>query len=312
MNVASLVSTQVISLFIIMVLGYLARSFGVISGKGTVALEKLLIYVTNPLLIFIAFQSQSGTGRLGAMATVIGASAVIHIGTTVLAMLIFRNKPLKQANTLRFCLIFSNCGFMGYPLLRAAFPANGMFYGACYVLFFTVYMWTLGVFLLSSGKKGTTGTCLRKAVLNPGVIAAVLGLIFCLMGIRLPSALFSALDSTAEITFPLAMIILGSMLRSAPIGKLLGNGGVYLVTIAKNIVLPLLVLLICRLFKVADGTTYVCVIMASTPVAAKAPILAETYGADRTSALSAVAISTLCSLVSIPAVLYITRMVLGV
>lgn len=307
MGVASIVSEQVISLFIILIIGYLASSFGFLSEKTATGMGKLMVYVTNPLLIFMAFQQGVDKGQWGVMTTIIGISALIHIAVTVLSLFLFRNKHPGEAGALRFSLIFSNCGYMGYPLLRAAFPVNGMFYGACYVLFFTIYMWTVGVFMLSRGKKSAG---LKKAILNPGVIAAVLGLVFCLLGIKLPGVLSGAINSTAEMTFPLAMLVLGNMLRNAPLGKIIGNTGAYLVSVIKLLVLPLAVLLICGIFNVSEGNAYIAIIMAATPCATKAPILAGTYGSDRNSALACTAITSLACVATIPLVLYLADLVL--
>lgn len=307
----ALVTNQVISLFIIMIIGYLATGLGFFDKRTSDGVSKLVVYVTNPLVIFMAFM-QNGGGRMGQMLTIVGCSALIHIVVTVLASFLFKNRPYKEANALRFSVIFSNCGYMGYPILAALFPDNGMFYGACYVLFFTVYMWTVGVFMLSSGKQRSFAGSLRKAIFNPGILAAVLGLVLGWLGIGLPAALSTALSSTANLTFPLAMLVLGCMLKNAPLAQLVTNVAAYVAAFVKLVVIPLGILLICGIFKVSPGTTYICVAMSATPVAAKAPLLVSTYGADKNASLAAVAISTVACVFTIPLILWITKAVVGV
>lgn len=307
---ASAVSTQVISLFIIMAVGFLASGMGFFDKRTSDGISKLIIYVTNPLLIFTAFINH-GEGNMGEMLTVIGCSALIHIGVTVLAAFLFRGKSRREAKALRFSVIFSNCGYMGYPLLVAVFGDRGMFYGACYVLFFTLYLWTVGVFMLSSGQRGTSGACIRKAILNPGVIAAVFGFLLSVLGLHLPSALGTAVSSVANLTFPLSMLVLGCMLKNAPLGKLITNWSAYIAAAIRLLVVPLAVLLICAVFKVSDGTAYICVILSATPVAAKAPIMAGIYGADKDTTLATVSISTVLSVVTIPLVLMLAQKVIG-
>ncbi|MBQ3195013.1 MAG: AEC family transporter [Clostridia bacterium] len=311
MDMTALVTKQVISLFLIMVIGYFAAGIGFFDKRTADGVSKLVVYVTNPLVIFMAFL-QSGGGKMGELVTIVGCSAAIHISATVLAMLLYKNRGARQSSALKFAVIFSNCGYMGYPLLSAMFPKNGMFYGACYVLFFTVYMWTAGVFMLSAGRRGGTAACFRKALVNPGILAAAAGLLFSWFGIGLPDALNTALSSTANLTFPLAMLVLGCMLKNAPLAQLLTNVDAYIAAAAKLILIPLGVLFVCAVFGVAKGTTYICVIMASTPVAAKAPLLASTYGADKNASLAAVAISTVASVLTIPLILWITKAVVGV
>ncbi|MBQ7048304.1 MAG: AEC family transporter [Clostridia bacterium] len=304
------VTKQVVSLFIIMLVGFLASGIGFFDKRTSDGISKLIVYVTNPLLIFTAFLN-SGKGNMGAMFTVIGCSILIHVAVTVFVMFLFKGRSPKEATALRFSVIFSNCGYMGYPLLTAVFPKNGMFYGACYVLFFTLYLWTVGVFMLSSGKRGTKAACLRKAVLNPGVIAAVLGLVLSLIGIKLPDALSTALSSTANLTFPLSMLVLGCMLRYAPLKEIFTNVYAYIASAIRLLLVPLAVLLVCGIFNVSSGTSYICVILSATPVAAKAPIMAGIYGADKNTTLATVAISTVFSVLTIPLVIALTKGVVG-
>jgi len=307
LNTASIVSTQVVSLFIIMVIGYLSRAFGIIDRGSTKKLSKLLVYVTNPLLIIMAFQQAFSTQKLSIMLTVIGVSVVVHLLATVVALCMFRGKDIRESRVYRFCIIYANCGYMGYPLLQAVFPTNGLFYGACYVLFFNIYLWTFGVLLLTSGRKGNY-VSLRKAFVNPGVIGAGIGFFLFITGISLPNVVASALGSTANLTFPLSMIILGSMLREVSLVEVFTNIDAYIVAFVKLLALPLTVLLGCVIFGVAEGTTYICVIMAATPVAAKAPIMAEVYGADKNKTLVCVELTTLLSVITIPIVMYITQL----
>ncbi len=308
MSVTSSVSSSVITLFLIMLVGYGARLFGLLDKSTTQKLSKFLLYITNPLLIVLSFQQDFSASKLSSIFTVIGCALVLHIAATVIALLMFRRKRPFTASVLRFCAIFSNCGFMGYPLLQAAFPKNGLFYGACYVLFFTVYMWTFGVFLLASGSRSGKAASFRKAILNPGVIGALVGILLFVCRIRLGGFLYNAIDMTAGMTFPLSMVILGSMLTELPIKKLFFNIDVYVVAFVKLLAFPLGVLVFCLLFGVSHATTLVCVIMASTPVAAKAPLLAEIYKSDKDTALSSVGLTTLFSVVTIPLVMYITEL----
>ncbi len=310
----SAVSTQVVSLFLIMIIGYGARFIGLIDKLTTDKLSKFMVYVTNPLLIIVSFQqvfdSASLAGqtlgtKLSLMLTVLGISIIVHVAATVVALFMFRGKNVRESAVYRFCIIFSNCGFMGYPLLRAAFPDTGLFYGACYVLFFTVYMWSFGVFLLSTGNGKGGGFALKKTFLNPGFIAAIIGVLLFVLGIKLPAAIMDTFSMTADMTFPLSMIVIGSMLRELNLKEVFLNPDAYIVTFVKNLALPLLILLACVIFGVSKGNAYICIIMAATPVAAKAPILASVYGGSKNKALACVELSTILSVLTIPLVMFI-------
>ena len=310
------ISMQVVSLFLIMIIGYGARLFGLIDKRTTDGLSKFMVYVTNPLLIIVSFQQvfasaelsgQSLKGKIALMLTVVAISIIVHLAATLIAMFMFRGKNIRESAVYRFSIIFSNCGFMGYPLLRAAFPESGMFYGACYVLFFTVYMWSFGVFLLSAGSGKGGGFAIRKTLLNPGFLAAVVGVLLFVLGIKLPTAIMGTFSMTADMTFPLSMIIIGSMLREIDLKDVFINPDVYIVAFIKLLALPLLILLACVILGIKEGNTYICVIMASTPVATKAPILASLYGGNKSKALACVELTTILSVFTIPLVMFITN-----
>ncbi len=308
MDVFSSVSNSVIALFLIMLVGYAARLFGLIDGTATRKLSAFLMYVTNPLLIVKSFQADFSAARLGVIFAVIGCAILMHLAATVMSLFMFRRKRPYSAATLRFCMIFSNCGFLGYPLLEAAFPENGLFYGACYVLFFTVYMWTFGVFMLASGSRnGRSVASFRKAIINPGVIGALVGILLFVCHIRLGGVIYQALDMISGMTFPLSMIILGSMLTDVPFKKLFGNPDVYIVSLVKLIVFPLGTLIVCLLCGIPRVNSILCVIMACTPVAAKAPLLADMYKTDKDTALACVGLTTLLSVVTIPLIMLVTH-----
>lgn len=307
MNTAPLVLESVITLFLIMVVGYIARSFGILDWNATKKLSGFLVYITNPLLIVISFQRGFSKERLSIFVAVIVASVIIHLASTVVALLMFRKNSAKEAKVYRFSTVFANCGFMGYPILVAVFGEEGFFYGACYVMFFTIYMWTFGVFLLSRSKEGGA---FRKAVFNPGTIAALAGFLLFVFNISLPSIVVGTMSDIANLTFPISMIVLGSMMKNVPLKKLFFNFDVYFYSVVKLIIIPVLVLAFCLVFNVDKGMTYICVIMASMPAAAKAPIMSEIYKADTALAVSCVEVSTVLSVVTIPLLMYLTEFAL--
>lgn len=308
MNTAPLVLESVVTLFLIMVVGYVARSFGVLDWNATKKLSGFLVYITNPLLIVISFQRGFSKERLSIFLAVLVASVIIHLGSTVVALLLFRKNSAKEAKVYRFSTVFSNCGFMGYPILVAVFGEEGLFYGACYVMFFTVYMWTFGVFLLSHRKDGKA---FRKAIFNPGTLAALAGFLLFVLNIRLPGVVTNTMSDIANLTFPLSMIIIGSMMKNVPLKKLFFSLDVYLYSLVKLIIIPFLVLMFCMIFNVDKGMTYICVIMSAMPAAAKAAIMSEIYKADTALAVSCVEVSTVLSVVTVPLLLYLTEFALS-
>lgn len=49
----------------------------------------------------------------------------------------------------RFCVVFTNCGFMGLPLLDALYGSEGLFLGSAFIMVNNLLLWTYGVGQLS-------------------------------------------------------------------------------------------------------------------------------------------------------------------
>ena len=63
-------------------------------------------------------------------------------------------RPREGSNTEieRFSSIYSNCGFMGIPLVNAMFGMEGVFCLTAFITVFNLTVWTHGVILITGEK----------------------------------------------------------------------------------------------------------------------------------------------------------------
>ena len=59
--------------------------------------------------------------------------------------------PMHQKGLYMFMTIFSNTGFMGYPIMKALFGNDAVFYTALFNILFNLEVFTLGVILINYG-----------------------------------------------------------------------------------------------------------------------------------------------------------------
>ena len=93
------------------------------------------------------------------------------------------------------------------------------------------------------------------------------------------------------------------LLADSHIGKLLCNGFLYRITLLRGIVFPLLFMLVLRLLPLDNALCMGLSIIASCPAGSLAAVVAKQTGTEETLASQAVAHSTLCMLVTVPAML---------
>ncbi len=305
-SVSSVVNA-ILPLFFILILGSVIRKIGVIDWQTTKKLSSFVVNVTHPFLIIASFQTKVNSDKLIVAVEIIAASIVLHVLFSFLARYLFKKFDKNDRATLEFGLIFGNCAFLGFPVLAAVFLENGLFYGAVFSLVFNIYIRIYGVYLLNKRKKNSHA--LRSAFINPGTIASVIGIFMFVCSINLPAVVSDTFTIMGSMTFPLSMLVVGSLLCNQPFKNLFFRK-IYVFSFARLILLPFLVLTVCAVLHVDKGLTYLCVIMASMPTAANTALFSEIYKTNSPLAASCVGVSSLLSVLTIPAMISLTDLVM--
>ena len=122
----NVVIEQVIILFLVLLVGFFARKRNIISEGMTGKLSDLLLQVTQPLLIITSFDFDLSTEMLLNALLIIVISVFIHLFSMLLVKFLYRRYEEKVRSVLKFISIFSNSGFMGFPVLYSIFGSRGI------------------------------------------------------------------------------------------------------------------------------------------------------------------------------------------
>jgi predicted permease len=296
----STVVNQVTILFIILGIGFIAKKRNIIDDAAGKKLSELLLMITSPAMILSSFQFDYSSEMLKNVFVVLGFAFTAHIISLLLGILLYHRYPENIRKVLKFITIFTNCGFMGFPMLESLYGKTGVFYGSIYVAVYNLFVWTIGV-MIFSGERDLKS--IRKAMLNPGTIAVFIGMFLFVFSLKLPYPVAKALDMTGAMTAPLAMLIVGSILASVDLKSLFSGFPMYYGIAVRNILLPLAAVFILRALGFSGVVYGVCVSVIAMPAGANTPIFAELYGGDSIFASKTVAFSTLFSIISIPLIL---------
>jgi hypothetical protein len=295
-------------MFLLMGVGYLLYRRHFLTEGGISQMSDLVLFVANPVLIAKALMRPFDAAVFQGALWVAAVSVATLLLSIVLGFIAYRDPQDRHAAMGRFSTIFSNTGFIGIPLAQATVGTDGVFYVAVANTVQMVFMWTYGVFLASGDR---TQVAPRKVLTNPSVIAMVVGLGCFLISWEPPQIVMNALTSLGNLNTGLVMLVLGANLAQCQLASLVRDAAIWKACALRLVVMPLLTLAILFLLPRTGIAAQTVVIMyQAMPVAAAASLFAHTYGRDGDFATGVVALSTLCSLASMPLMLFIGSVIL--
>lgn len=303
------VGTQVLVLFILIGVGALLTKVGLITDKGSRTMTDVVLYAVTPCVIVNAFQREYQPEMLTGLLIALLA-AFLSLGfSVILAEILYRKKDISRGVVLKFAVVFSNCGFMALPLQKAILGEDGVFYGAAFVAMFNIFMWTYGLIAMS-GK--TELKAALKAVVNPGIIGTVIGVVFFVLSVKLPTVILSPVSMLASLNTPVPMLVIGYHLMHSDLRKVLKDKDAYIAMALRLIVLPLAVMGVMLMMKIDTTITTATVIAVSSPVAAFTTMMATKYGRDTELSAGIVSASALFSLLTMPLVVGLTQYLVSI
>ena len=291
-----------LTLFAIVVVGYVAGKKEYMGGTFDKRLSKLVIDITCPALIL----SSVMTGELPDRAYILpllGISALTYVLLTGVAVLLprFLTKKKDDEGAIGFALMFGNVGFMGYPIVASIFGHEAVFYAAVLNVVNTFAVFTVGTMLIT-GKNEVQGPRFQKKVLwsTPMLSAYLTMLIVALRIEGIPTWISQPLTMIGNITVPAALLIIGSSMSQLPLRSLLGNSTIYITTLMRLAILPVGIHYLFTFLGFSDFVVGINTVVIAMPVATYGTILCLRHGKDTTLITEVTFITTLLSMISIP------------
>ncbi len=298
------VLTQVVILFILMLLGVILAKAKILTQNGVKSMTDMVLYLVTPCVIIKSFAREFQPELLKKLLLSFLMAILSHLIFIALCKLFLHSKEPTSERVLKFGAIFSNCGYMSIPLQQALLGEDGVFYGASYIAIFNIFVWTYGLWLMSGDKKSVSP---KKLIINPGIIGVAVGMIIFLLSVPLPQILFEPVSYLASLNTPLPMIIIGFHLaHSNPLSGLKNIRCVFAIAL-KLILFPLLMLGAAYLCGIKDSLLVSLVISCSAPTAAVTTMFSAKYGGDTSLSVNMVSLSTVFSLFTMPLIITLAQ-----
>ena len=303
-----IVGTQVFILFILIMLGFFGGKKKMISKEGVKCINDIMLYFVTPCVIINAFQREYDPTLLKALLISILAAVISHVVCYIAGFIFIHDKDEAAKRTKRFAIAYSNCGFMALPLLDAILGSEGVFYGAGYLTVFNILVWSYGQYTIGKGKEGFE---IKKAFLNPGVIASIIGFIFFVTSFELPILIIEPIKYLAALNTPVPMLIIGYTISSFALKEQLKLKGEIIPIVSRLVICPMILLGILYLMGLRGTLLVASMISASAPVAAISTMFSIKYDGDVRLASKMVAVSSLFSIITMTLIVGFTRYIAG-
>ncbi|MCI9150895.1 MAG: AEC family transporter [Lachnospiraceae bacterium] len=304
MEIAAILLRQIVIMFLFMMIGAWLYRTDKLTKAGSKDLGNVLIYVIMPCVVLNAYMTEFSRERLTGLLWAFGLSVAALLLAMLVSHVIFKKHPIENFGT-----AFSNAGFMGIPLVSAVLGTEAVFYTSAFVALLNILQWTYGVFVITRDRKQIS---VNKILTNPVLISLAAGIVLFLLPIELPGVLTGTVSSIAAMNAPVAMISLGTYLAQTRLKELFTDKTAYLSTLVRLLVIPLLTLALLWLVPAEYMSLKLAVlIVAITPVGSNVAIFAQIHNQNYTQAVKSVCLSTLCSIVTMPLLVALARLVWG-
>ena len=309
MELAVITAKQVAELLLMILAGAVCCKAGVFKPKEKSVLSNLLLYLVVPAMVLDSYMVEFDPATFHNLMLSFGLGAVVLlVGLGVAFAATARvNKDVRPI--LWFACAFSNAGYMGFPLIRALFGAEGLLYASGFVTVFNILIWTIG-YVVVSGKVDPKET-VRAVVTCPCIIAVAVGLVIYLARIPVPELLTGPIGAIGDMNTPLSMIITGATIASSDLKKLLKNKNLFLVWALRMLAIPAVELVIFGLLGLHGMVPTIVLLLEACPCAAITTMFAIQYHHDEELAAGAVVFSTLSSILTLPLYALLVTLVLG-
>lgn len=302
-----LVSMQgILSIMLMIFLGYFLTSRGWFDKNSSRILVKLVVSISLPMLMMHELLGNFDRAKLlsGAHGLVVPFISITLCYLTSFAVVKLVKINPKRQGVFRSMFFNSNTIFMGLPINLALFGERSVPYVLLYYIANTTYFWTLGVYEINMDGGNRPHKIFFfetiKEIISPPLLGYLAAVILILFNIKLPIFIMDTLKYLGNMTTPISMIFIGITIHSIDLKSIRFDKDMLALFFGRFLVSPLTILLLSMIFPIPKLMRNVFVIQAAMPVMTNAAIVARAYGADSEYVAIMIAATTIATLFVVP------------
>ena len=340
--------SKILSLLVLLGAGVVLVRTKLLKKEDSVTLSKISVFLLSPCVIVSSFSmqvdGQAGHNLLLCFFYAILANFLfLFLGT-------FLKRPLHLSPVEEMSLEYTNCGNFVLPIVAGVLGEEYLLYVSAYITVYNLLVWTHGIHLFQERDKNSPEACsnkdyfkevcskedyckaghskeeysngehkanaLFKILFNPNILAILFGVFLFFTKISLPAPLSLAISDLGKLIGPISMLITGIVLGTMSFKKILSYKRIYMITAFRLLLFPSIYLLLISILSRIEGFLdnpvlfLVTFLSAMAPSAANVSQFAILYGKEEEYASCINIFTSLCTILSMPILLYISGLIL--
>jgi predicted permease len=307
----SFTANIVAPIFFIVFLGYLLKRLKVIDEGFIHTASKLVFVITLPTLVFMSisrtdFQAVFNPQQLGfvLISTFISFIALWAIGK-------YWIKRPEDLGVFIQGAFRSNYGIIGLAVSYNLFSDSGLAQASLLLALVIPMYNVLSIVALTipAQRSGASniGSTLYEIIKNPLIIAVLLALPFSYFGFKLPEIAQNTGRYFANLTLPLALLAIGGSLNLASLRNT--SSQATWATLSKLVFIPLVLTIAAWLYGFKGQDLAMMMVLFGCPTAAASFVMAKSMGGNAELAANIILMTTLGSVLTLSAGIYLLRVI---
>jgi malonate transporter and related proteins len=305
----AMIATILVSLapvFLVMALGYLAGLTRAVDNRNIGSLNALVMDFALPAALFTAMAQASRAEMIGQarLALVLLLAMLLVFALAYAAQVHLFGRGRQESALLALTASGPNVGSAGLPIVAVLFDKSVTISVAIAVAVTAIVVTPLTLLILEAeqGERRGVAAVMRSALVQPIVIAPVIGLSCSLADLSLPLLVDTTLTLVGQGASGAALFLTGLVLSAQPI-RLAPDAG--LATVLKNLMQPALAALLA--WPLLDSMeARVAVVLTAVPSGAFGVLFAVRYHVKSAEIGTTLILSTLTSVVTLTGAILVT------
>ena len=270
----------VLPLLLLMALGYVVKLTGMMNETSVKQVNKVIFKIFLPLLVFCNIYNTEIAESFNSQLLLYAVAGVLIQFVLSLCLVVLLEKDNSRRGVMLQGMFRSNFVLFGIPISTALFGDTAAGLASILIAVIIPLYNVLAVISLElfNGKRPNIGKILLGIVTNPLIIGSVLGVLFVVFQIPIPTPIYDTVHDLASISTPLAFVILGASFSFGDVGRYFKELAITLG--AKLVVFPALFLGIALLLGFRNAPLAVLLTVFGSPIAVSSFTMAQQMGGD--------------------------------